>query len=341
LKNGLLLLLIFMAGKSYASDFIPAMLIENGNPSHIETSQSTRTEWWAYVTFVIDKSGATSDVEFINISRKAKDSARDKVNQYIKRLQYSPAIQNGKPVQSSKNMFYVNDISFYGSANDGVSVGFKNNYNDADKLILAGKLTEAKQALTSLEEDYQKNLKEQALTAWLKSVYYYKASAWGEYGEEVEKAFLLKAYLPKKMVIKTINNLTEFRIFKQQYNLALESAAEFKTLEGISNGNEAYLAYHDRILANLAEHTDVESAHVMKEGVASYILLDKGDVTFTMNSGSVEKVQVRCLNRVRTLAIKAEMKFSIADDEKKCALLVKGKSGSELSLLEQGRIILK
>lgn len=316
--------------------------MKNDNPTYSKTSQSTRIEWWAYVSFVIDQTGAPSDIEFINISGKAKISDRSKVVARIKRLKYSPAIYKGMPVLSNKKLLYKQDISFYGSTNDGISVGFKNNYNITDSLITSDKLKEAKEALVTLEDSYGKNLIEQSLTAWLKSVYYYKVSAWEEYGAEVEKAFLLKEFLPKKMKIKVINNVTNYRIFKKQYSSALASAAEFEKLQGISNGKEAFQAYYDRILANLVEQTKIVSTYVLKANdLSHYILLNKKDIKLTNNSDAIYKLQLRCLTGERTLKIKSEVSFSLSEDDKECALIVHGKEGGDFSILEKGNNILK
>lgn len=328
-----------MTAKSYADVFIPAKLIENGNPSYNETSQTTRIEWWADVSFVVDQAGLPQDIEFINISAKAINRAA--VEAYIKKLVYIPATYNAKPVFSNKTFFFQYDISFYGSANDGVSTGFRKNYNVADKLVVSDKFEDASKALVILENKYAKNLSEQALTSWLKSVYFYKISAWKEYGDEVEKAFLLKKYLPKELMIKVVLNSIDIRVFKKQYSSALIAATELKQLKGISNPEEAYQIYHQQILADLEQHTKLEKTYILRKDLSHYILINRADVSLTVNTGTISHLELRCSKRQTILQVGNEVSFSLSEDGSKCALIVKGIEGTEFAIREQGNILVK
>jgi hypothetical protein len=343
LKKGFLLLAILLSFKALSADFMPAKLLENNNSPLGETSQSSRIEWWAYVSFIIDKNGIPTDIQFINISDKAKTKtySREKVISYLNKLRYSPATYKDDSVLSRKNFLYNWDISFNGTQNDGISIGFRKKYNLIDNNIVSDRLDEAREQLIELETDNEKNMLEQSLAAWLKSVYFYKAGDWDSYGEEVEKAYFLRSYLPKKMAIKTIQNFTDYLIFKKRYSAANAIAHTFVNFPGVSNGKEAYQGFHELIMSDIEKHPQIASVYTLKENLSSLILLSKAEIKLNLKPNSIDTLQLRCLNGVRTIVPKEAVELIVGEDEIGCSLMVKGKADSKISIIEQGRLLIK
>ena len=131
----LLLHMISWANEANQSDvYVAAQLSENLNSNKVkEVHSASRLEGWVFMNYVVGTDGLPKNIEVVD--RSAKGYNLKVAADYVKNYRYNPATYNGKPVESTKTLFFTHTISFYGTNNEGITPGFSNRYEKAEQFI--------------------------------------------------------------------------------------------------------------------------------------------------------------------------------------------------------------
>lgn len=333
----IIFLLSCVSISSQADDYIPPQLIENLNPKGIsETANASRIEGWSLLSYIIDRNGVPKHIQIINSSNDDK-YIEDSIT-YLKNHRYSPAVYKGKKTLSSQTFFMKHDKSFYDSNNDGISIGFSLRYDRAKKFIFEKKFENALEVLNKLRKSNTKNLAEQALAAWIHSIYYYHQKNWPAYRDNVLEAHQLRAHLPVDMAVKSTQNLLKWQMFKNQYSDALYTFQSLKDIKDTTFDKNSQETLLNSILDSIEMKTDIEINTTLSERKSWLHTLPRSNISLTVISGTIEFAQLRCANAWHQFKSFQIKDFNIPNDYLNCSILIKGKSGTQIKWSEKGRL---
>lgn len=322
---------------SSANNFQYAKVIDNLNAEKTKkTSSNSRKEEWVKLAYLVGLNGKATDIHVTHSSR-SNPHIKSAVK-YIRNLRFSPATFNGSAVESSKTFLMVYDKSFFGSNNDGISVGFSKRYEKINRLLAEKKFKDVDEQLKILVETNTRNLTEQAISAWLHAIYYYQTSQWHEYGHQVAVANILRDYLPTKMAITTAQNLLTWQMYINEYTGALNTLDSLRSIKNANISDDIYLKMRTPILSTIKDNTEIEISKELKKNNIWVYPVTRSELAISVTRGIIEVAQLRCNNGVQSLSIAAQFTVSVPSHYLQCNLLIKGEVNSIIKVQESGVI---
>ncbi len=328
--------LFLLVAKSISADFVPPKLIDNLNPKGTQTTYNmSRVEGWTLMSYIIDDSGIPQQIVVVNSSNNGiytEDSIK-----YLQSFRFSPAIYLGQKTSSATTFLMKHDKSFSGNSNDGISVGFSRRYDRANKFISEQKFDSALDVLNELRETNTKNLTEQALSAWIHSLYYYRQENWLAYRDNILEANQLREHLPVKMAIKNIQNLIQWQMFQKEYSDAVYTLASMVKIKGAKMDASTHEAMLQPILNAMDTEEIIEINTTLSKNKSWLHILPRSTINLTTISGKVELAELRCDNIWHPFESTTIVNFNIPESYLNCSILVKGTSGTQIKFVEQGK----
>ena len=329
-------LLFSAVATASGTKLIPAQIISNNNAKFPTVEQRSRVEWWVDYVFQINTEGRITNTRILDISDNAPRLAKDSLEGWLENLQYTPAVFEGTVVPSGERKHYIWRIAFYSSDNRAITPGYSKLYEQAKELILSDEQKLGWEKLQELTSDYSKNNTEQALTAWLKSIYYFKEKDWPAYGDALKVSVILHVDLPKAYRVKAIQNLVDFHMFNQDYASALIVAQKFAHLEHVDNGEQAYADYKKIITEQVLQATKLERKLNLTSNFSTYLPISMREITLKTNFAEAITVEKLCANNAENMELKRELSIVLSPNELKCALVLTSKSAAEVEFIQSG-----
>ena len=329
-------ILTWAAQPNQSDVYVAAELSENLNSNKVkEVYNASRLEGWVFMNYVVGTDGLPKDIEVVD--RSAKGYNLKVAADYVKNYRFNPATFNGKPVESTKTLFFTHTISFYGTNNEGITLGFSNRYEKAEQFIRAKQLDKAKQALDEITESNSKNLTEQALNAWMHSYYYQQLRDWDNYGQAIQAAERLRQYLPTKMAISNSQNLLSYHGFKQQYGEAVYTAYGMRQIEHAELDDQTLETMLKPLLSKINGTEDIVVKANLRQDLAWTLKLVRNKFKVNVSQGKLIRAQLRCANRVQTLDLANINQWTMEPQDLRCTLLLKGEPGTTVEVTKQGQ----
>lgn len=319
---------------SKPTQFIDAKVIDNDNQTEEAFTSRGGMEGWARVSFVIDDEGNTKDI--VVFDHSGKDRYTAKTIRYINNLKYSPALVNGNPVSSTKNMFITHTYSEAGHSEASVTPAFAREYQAIMDSFAnsAVNMTDIKVLIDKLVDDHTKNLNEHALAAWLKSIYYYKNQDFLEYMRQSQITVDLYQYLPIAVLAKSSVNLFESQLYFGYFSAAKQTLVRMGNIDGLNLSEQTQAEF----LVLLQDKMASESAKVIKGkltnlGAWSYDhQIPKFQIELTQ--GNINSVELRCNQFQQKYTNNWQNKIEIPSQANECSLLIQGDQGTTFDIVE-------
>lgn len=328
--------LLFTTTNTFANDFTSPKLIESQNPTGIqETYNGSRIEGWTLLNYVVDKKGLPKHIEVVNASSNNKYTKY--AIRFLKNYTFTPATQSGEKVFSAQYFFMKHNKAVLHKPNQGLSVGFTKRYDRAKKYIFEKNFDEALNVLNKLRDSNAKNLPEQALSAWLHSIYYYHQKNWFAYRDNLLEAYQLRKNLPLDMAIKASQNLLQWQTYQQAYSDAVFTLVSMENIEGVNIDIDSSKAMLKSLVDSIDNNTVNEINTTLSKNKAWVHSLPRSTISLSTVSGQVELAQLRCKNAFHSFESVEVIKFTIPDNYLHCSILIKGKAGTEVKFVEQGK----
>lgn len=335
--NLLFYFLIFAVTNSFATDFIPPQLIENSNPKGVqETYNGSRIEGWTLLNYVVDKKGFPKHIEIVNASSNDKYT-EDSIT-YLQNHRFSPATQNGEKTLSAHNFFMQHNKTVQHTPNEGLSVGFSLRYDRAKQFMFEKNFEETLSVLNQLRDSNAKNLAEQALSAWLHSIYYYHQKDWFAYRDNLLEAYKLRKYLPLDMAIKSTQNLMQWQSYQHAYSDAVKTLASIEHIKDAKIDADSTKEALKSLVDSIDNNAVNEIKTTLSKGKAWLHTLPRSIISLSTVSGEIELAELRCKNAWHPFESIEVKSFTIPDSYINCSILVKGKAGTEITFVEQGEL---
>ncbi len=310
-----------------------AEVIERTPPKYPITAVKKGREGWAVLSFVIDKEGNVSNVV-------ADDFAGDKrfVSASIaamKKWKYSPAMENGKPVEQCKNSVQM-DFRLSGhSDTNKVSRKFYRIYKSAQKAFAQNDLEKAKEYIETI--DTLKNLRfsDVVYGELLKAEY---AKRLGD--KKAQFRYLVKASAGSSSVFpdNIVYNLSVERLtLAIELNLLDSALSSLKYIMKLKKA-QPELAYYQglekKINAFISSDKDLVVEGELNDNYSWRYPLVRHQFSILPISGEIDKLDIRCANKRHLFTIGDEKTWSIPKKWQKCFVFVYGDKNAEFKLIE-------
>lgn len=315
---------------------IQAQPVKRVDPEYPVSSARKGQEGWVAVSFVINEDGEVEDPVVQDSSGlKAFEKA---TLQAVKRWQYSPAVQDGKPIQQCRNMVRM-DFRLQGKS--GVTRKFMRRFREVADAISAGDLAVAAEQLAEMKDEQLWNHTESAYF-WLADSYYAKAiqddvrelksvrRATIIDNENINKA--TRQYLLERRFVLAVN--------QSEYRDALET---YSKLVELADNKEEPLAqlspYADKV-RELVTSTKpmIRKASINEDG---RVFHDLSRNVFGLNiaQGELNEVQIRCDNKLSRFTAVSQSEWHIPATWGQCSVYVSGTPGAEFEVIELGEYV--
>lgn len=318
------------------ADYTPPKMLEDANTSEAKSGPGYgRLEGWATLYFMVSKEGGTEQVLIETSDPKYQSSAQS----YLNLIKYAPAKVGDKLAYGQSYTPVDFTTAYFGNPNNGISPPYAKMYDQVFPMLLKGEIENGEPLLQELLEDHTKNLTEQALSAWLKSIYYFHKKDWGNYGNNLKLAARLRYRLPPDLAYKSTDNLMKFQINKKHFADALQT---FLTIDSIKGKELAETSIKEVIAAVwdlINKHPKVESEETLIANRIWTRKIHRRQIAFQMTEGKADRAALYCQNGFHEFAQATASEYSIPEAFGKCTLMLKSEQSATFSFSEQGELI--
>ena len=323
------------ANSTKSSNVISSVLIDYPNGTKQVNVSRGGMEGWGHASFIVGLDGRPKDVVVFDYS--GKDRYVNATKRYIEKLRYSPASIDGIPSLSHETFFLRHQFTGVGFGGNSVSPRFINEYQEVMNELLEPDtdLSEIKKLIYDLKDDHTKNLNEQALVAWLESLYFYKKEDFHQHMRQSSIITSLDLYVPIKILSKAIVNLYESELFYGYYNEAQETIRKMSRIDGLKLSDDIKRQLFTRVNQTIAEKepTLVTKGQVWSLG-ARVIGVFKPKIRIINTQGKINSVELRCTGHHSKYQEGWEDGLAVPSHAKSCSVLVLGDPESTFDLVQ-------
>ena len=309
---------------------IDAKPIKRKEPKYPLADALAGNEAWVVVSYVVEPDGSVAYplVESSSGGKRFEKSAL----RAVKSWQYQPAMSNGEAIQQCKTRVRL-DFTLAGKP--GARKKFIIKYKGILKHIDKKELTEADKLLTKLRASKNWNLYEDAWY-WLAKSDYYAAKS--DDINELESLLHIIGnrddYLPKQTYALVLSKIFILDVKLNRYAYALETFERIKNLDPESEQVTKFQTYVDKIKTLAKSQQLIAVAGTLdKQDFWQHKLL-RSSFGFNGIKGQLNKMDIRCQNKLSTYQISEQKTWDIPASWGHCTVYVYGKKDSKFKLVE-------
>lgn len=315
---------------------VQAQPIKRVNPTYPSSSARQHQEGWVRVSFVINKEGKVEDPVVQDSSGlRAFEKATLRA---IKRWQYSPATQDGKPIQQCRNMV---QLDFRLSGKSGVTRKFKARYKEVADAINSNDLPLAAELIAEMKDDQLWNLTESAFF-WLVDSSYAKATR--DHVRELKSVRRALAINSNAISTSTTQYLLErefvLSVAQNQYRQAMQAYTRLKPfLEGKPELTSRLTPYAEKIKSLILSKEPIVREEIIDEEGRVFHQLSRNAFVLNIAEGELDEVQIRCDNKLSRFTAVSQSEWHIPATWGQCSVFVSGSPGARFEVIEVGDYI--
>lgn len=324
----------------YDSPGIVPAQIKESSKSILPPSQfllSEAQEQWALLSYVVNTSGTAESIEVLHSSNNSLSAPAQWALAYLQNLTFKPASSSGKPVDSAQVLFVASGSQEEGFRKSSLSKDFVGQYKKIRRLYADQQFDQAKKELETLQQLPVSSLSEQATAAWLQAMYFYYKNDWVAYKNNLEVAGHLKQYLPRKLAYKTGHNLFEWYKYRKRYMDALAVLPQLQTSSSGATASNTLNTMKNDVLSLIENEKFIDINTTLPESGVWLHRLTRSSIRLSARDGGIKRAELRCINNWQPLDVQKALNFIIPDSAEACTLLVVGKPGTTIDLVEQGK----
>jgi TonB family protein len=288
-------------------------------------------EAWVDLSFMVNKTGQPFDIEVVDSS-----GAKAFVKQAVRALekgQYTPATQNGKPIEARSEIRVRFQI---GTGKTGADPKFARRFRSLITALQRGETDKASRVLAKLESMDILNLYEDA---YLNIARFNYASTVGQ-PFETQLRLLSRAldgqgqkqYLPEKLYLNSLELKFKLEVHTQHYVAARSTYRRLLKSADAERIKSEYGDLHEQVKGI---RTAVGSYGVAGEVASSGIYkigLYKDRFSLHDVKGSLTDIKLQCAARRAQLPVQIDAEFKVPSSYGDCTLFIYGSAGSTFRL---------
>ena len=318
------------------SSFIESKSISRVVPKYPAAAARARYEGFVQMSFVVDELGNVQDPVIENFS--GHKGFKKEALKAVKQWKYSPAMQDGKPVQQCHQKVQF-DFALDGSK--GATRAFIRKYRLATKLLEEQNLAEAEATVQSMHEG---NLRNRYENAWLWRLDSYLAKAKKESNRELDsvRKALSSAKVGKKYG-EILTNKEVLALYQRQFALEVELmqfANSLKTMERVSKlpHSESLVAllspYAEQVKTLISSDNNIFVPGILTGEDPWFHTLARSKFAFSNINGVVSDVELRCQSRREKFTVAKDNTWHIPPSWGQCRVMVNGEAGASFEIVE-------
>lgn len=312
----------------HLSTIIDPVPIKRIHPKYPLDAARDGKSGWAKLSFVINEEGRVKDI-VINevVGHRGFGKAAKKA---LRKWRYSPAMENGKPIQQCVNTMQMS----FQIARGGVSKSFRSKYGEALAAIDNKNYEQLKEKLTEMS-DYAFGLPDEI-------DYYHTLSAhYAEHinDEELELKHLNRISLTDvdedgKRKLSILNKRFYLSVNLNKFHEAFKIYEQLKKLDAA----QPYLTAYEQMIKEVdvfisSENNIVIPADIKDKDFWFYSLV-RNEFSLVDINGTLNKLDVRCANKRHVYTVEKNNTWSIPKSWENRSVLVYGDDNTRFKLIE-------
>ncbi|GHE83826.1 energy transducer TonB [Thalassotalea profundi] len=305
--------------------------IERINPKYPINAAREQREGWTKMSFVVEKDGSVSNAVVIE-SSGSSDFDKQSLKA-VKQWQYSPAIENGQPIQQCINTVKM-DFKMSRDGENGVRRRFRTIYLKAAKALEIKDYKEVEDNLEKLHKLKNMHLSESNLYHNLAAIY---AKEITNEDLEIHHLNLIStnhSSISPESSYQILARKFFIQIKKNQFSRAITTYNKIKELAVA----KPYLASFDDIIAKIDDIINNNDNIVVQANISDkkvwYYPLVRNEFSITNIKGELNKLDVRCANKHHVYTVEDNHTWTIPSSWEHCSLMVFGNENSSFHLIE-------
>lgn len=312
--------------------FISSEPLSRKAPKYPKAAAVNGYEGFVRMSFVVDEQGNVIDpvVEDATGHRKFEQAAL----RAIKKWKYSPAMQDGKPVQQCHNNVQF-DFNLHRA--NGATRGFIRKYQAANALIEAGKLEDAEVAIQALHDG---NLRNRYENVWLWKLDTLYAETIGDKEREFRA---VRKVLWSGRDDKLLSDAQKLWFVARRFSLEVEfvkfadALQTFETLQEL-DGSETEVArlqpFVEQIRSLIASDQPIVIPIQFGKTETWFHQLSRQQFAVEDIEGKVQDLEIRCDARREKFNVLEEHLWQIPQSWGECNLMIHADEGTRFKLVE-------
>lgn len=320
---------------------IDAKPIDRVVPKYPRGAARMGREGWAKLSFVIEKDGSVSNILVMDtVGHKA---FAKKAIQALKKWKYSPALENGKPVQQCNTAVQLDFLMSPDSPrNPGgptiVSQKFFRIYRTAIKALDDKDLELAKEKINKIDHLKVWKLADASYANLLKAKYANLIN------NDKDELMYLNSSLSRRT--KTFDDDTYFFILQQIYALniklnhfskAYSTLTEILSLEKAKPDLDVYKQHKAKLDAYINSDKDIIINGDLADKPFWFYTLLRNSFSLVKLTGDIRELDIRCANKRHVFSVGENSTWDIPKKWQKCSVYVKGDKNSTFKLVEHAK----
>ncbi|OCQ22770.1 hypothetical protein A7985_02085 [Pseudoalteromonas luteoviolacea] len=289
-------------------------------------------EGWVQLSYVVNEKG---EVESAVVEKSSGITSFEKAAlKAVKKWQFEPAVQNGKPIKQCKSQVQM-DFKLH-NAQKGVSRRFLSRYKSLVAKIESNDLEGVPEKIEELREMNLGNFTEDSYFWAVISRYHLKT------GNELEELNALenlvrrgKNYLQDDMYSASVARATLLNLKHNKLKNAMRTFDTLTEIKGAEDITKKIAPYIDQVHAFI----DDDSKQIWVKGEISeqalwHHELVRSAFTITNIEGDLTSLEVRCLNQFSVYDVQPGLQWNIPAGWRGCQVYVHGSEGASFNLVE-------
>lgn len=300
-------------------------------PTYPISAARENREGWTKMSFIIEKDGSVTNPIVIE-SSGSRDFDQKSLSA-IKQWKYSPAIENGQPIQQCINTVQL-DFKMSDGGAKGVTRRFRTRYLSAVEALQQKDYKTVEEDLAQLNKIKNMHLTESNLYHNLAANY---AKDIGNTELELKHLNLVSTH-HSSMSPENIYNILARSFFIQIKRNQLSSAiGTYNQIKEIPAA-KPYLANFEKVIDQIDSVITSEQNIVVKGNISErnlwFYQLVRNEFSITNIKGSLHKIDVRCANKHHVYTIEDNHTWTIPAAWQHCSLMIFGDSQTNFDLIE-------
>ena len=321
----------------FSEHYKEAIPLERVAPKYPSRMALENREGWVDMTFMVDVTGETYEIGVEDHSHGGEDFV-DAVRKSIEKYKFSPATQNGEPVDSSQSIRIF--FNMEGDA-PGVSIRFKKHYTNFQKAIAEKNIQEAEDELSSLRNSKGMSLYDDAFLNLASFMYEKEFGTPENQLKYLSKIFsnVSSRYFDDNLYTSLLTTVFGLEVKQMHLDQALET---YKRLSRRKNTKELLTKLDGTVEQIKAMKYDDTSypvkGQIDESGYWDFVLY-KNAFKFDNIKGELNEFKLRCSTKYLFLAYEQDKVYEIPKDYGRCFLSVYGKADTSFNLVQQASSI--
>jgi TonB family protein len=304
--------------------------LERTHPRYPVTAARKSQEGWVKLSFVIDKDGDV--VEPIIEDSSGIKGFEKAAMRAIKDWKYSPATQDGKPIEQCKSTV---QLDFRLEGKSGVSRRFYQKYKKVSKAIEEKDFQLAEQILTELLEKKLWNTYENDWY-WLADSLY--ANAIKDYKRElnsIERASNggLRT-VGEDNHIYILQRKFSLQVNHQLYSNALQTFKTLQNAQGVDKTPKTFASYANKIREIISSDDAMVRNAIIGDRGHVYHPLSRNRFQLSDVQGPLKELEIRCDNKRSRFTAVEDSIWKIPANWGQCNVFFKGKENTKFNIIE-------